>query len=221
MKKLLLAILFISQIAFSQVRTEELKPFNSIHITSAMEVELIVSNTNKIEISGSDHERLIIKVEDEELLISNSIDKKFKSDLKVKIYYQNKLDELSLSNKVDITSEDVLNSDFLEIKAVNGVYANLSIENKNLEVNLSLGSNIVLKGTTESQKIKASTKSFYDTFNLKSKKAYVDSNTSNVGVYVTDFLDASAKYKGEIIYMGNPTTVNKNTFLGGTISKKE
>lgn len=220
MKKLFL-LLLISNFVFAQDLKKDLKAFKSIHINSAMQVELISSDSCKIEITGNDVDKLSIDEENKELKLSTSLDKKFKSDLMVKIYYQPGLRYLKLANLVEITSNDTINEKFLEIDAINNVKAILSLQTEDFIANLSLGSNFILKGVTESQKIEVSSKSFYDAFNFKSKKAFVEAKTSQVGVYVSEFLDANAKYKAEIVYIGNPYSVNEKTFLGKVISKKE
>ncbi|MGY5355301.1 GIN domain-containing protein [Wenyingzhuangia sp. IMCC45467] len=221
MKNLFLFVLFVCNISFSQDLLQNLKSFKSIHINSAMDVELVSSDSAKIEVTGNDLEKLNISDDNNELKLSTSLDKKFKSDLKVIIYYMPGLRNIKLANQVKITSRNVINEKFLELEAVNGVKANLSVKTKDLVSILSLGSKIALEGITESQKINASTKSFYDAFNLISEKAYVEAKTSNVAVYVNQFLDANAKYKGEIIYMGDPYSVNEKTFLGKVIHKKK
>ena len=220
MKKLFL-LLLISNFVFSQDLKKDLKSFKSIHINSAMQVELISSDSCKIEITGKDVDKLSIDEKNKELKLSTSLDKKFKSDLMVKIYYQPGLRYLKLANLVEISSNNIIKEKFLEIDAINNVKVNLSLELEDFIANLSLGSNFVLKGVTESQKINVSSKSFYDAFNFKSKKAFVEAKTSQVGINVTEFLDANAKYKAEIIYTGNPYSVNEKTFLGKVISKKE
>lgn len=220
MKKLFL-LLLISNFVFAQDLKKDLKTFKSIHINSAMQVELISSDSCKIEITGKDVDKLSIDEKNKELKLSTSLDKKFKSDLMVKIYYQPGLRYLKLANLVEISSNNIIKEKFLEIDAINNVKVNLSLELEDFIANLSLGSNFVLKGVTESQKINVSSKSFYDAFNFKSKKAFVEAKTSQVGVNVTEFLDANAKYKAEIIYTGNPYSVNEKTFLGKVISKKE
>ena len=220
MKKLFL-LLLISNFVFAQDLKKDLKVFKSIHINSAMQVELISSDSCKIEITGKDVDKLSIDEKNKELKLSTSLDKKFKSDLMVKIYYQPGLRYLKLANLVEISSNNIIKEKFLEIDAINNVKVNLSLELEDFIANLSLGSNFVLKGVTESQKINVSSKSFYDAFNFKSKKAFVEAKTSQVGINVTEFLDANAKYKAEIIYTGNPYSVNEKTFLGKVISKKE
>ena len=220
MKKLFL-LLLISNFVFAQDLKKDLKTFKSIHINSAMQVELISSDSCKIEITGKDVDKLSIDEKNKELKLSTSLDKKFKSDLMVKIYYQPGLRYLKLANLVEISSNNIIKEKFLEIDAINNVKVNLSLELEDFIANLSLGSNFVLKGVTESQKINVSSKSFYDAFNFKSKKAFVEAKTSQVGVNVSEFLDANAKYKAEIIYTGNPYSVNEKTFLGKVISKKE
>ncbi|ANW97249.1 hypothetical protein AXE80_13525 [Wenyingzhuangia fucanilytica] len=217
----LFLLLFISNIIFAQDLKKDLTSFKSINISSAMQVELISSDSCKIEVTGKDLEKLSINNLEQELKLSTSIDKKFKSDLRVKIYYQPGLRYLKLANLVELSSKDTINEKFLEIEAVNNVKAVLSVKTEDFIANLSLGSNFVLKGITESQKIKVGSKCFYDAFNFKSKKAFVEAKASQVGINVSEFLDANAKFKAEIVYIGNPYSVNEKTFLGKVIRKKD
>ncbi|NJB81261.1 GIN domain-containing protein [Wenyingzhuangia aestuarii] len=221
MKKIFLAILLIGQFSFAQDLVKDLKPFKAITINSAMEVELILADGFKIEVYGKDVDKLSVSDRNKELKLSTSLKKKFKSDLKVKIYYNNGLRHIKLANQVVFTSKEPIIEKFLEIEAVNNVRANLTVQTDDFIANLDLGSNLLLKGFTKSQKIKVKSKSLYDAFNFKSKKAYVEVRAAQAGVYVSEFLDAVAKLKGEITYMGTPYSVNEKTFLGKVIHKKE
>lgn len=219
MKKLFL-ILLISNFVFAQDLKKKLHSFKSINITSAMEVTLIAADSSKIEVTGKDLDKLTISDENQELKLSTSLDKKFKSDLVIKIYYQPGLRFLKLANQVLIHSNEPIQEKFLEIEAINNVKADLSLETEDFVANLSLGSNFLLEGITESQKINVGSKCFYDAFNFKSKKAYVEAKASQVAIYVSEFLDANAKFKSEIVYLGKPYSVNEKTFFGKVIRKK-
>lgn len=221
MKKIVLLILLISQFGFSQNLVKKLQPFKAISITSAMEVELILSDHFKIEVFGEDVDKLSISDVSEELKLTTSLNKKFKSDLKIKIYYVTGLRYIKLANNVSFKSRGPVVEKFLEIKAVNNVRADLSLSTDVFIATLDLGSNFKLKGTTESQKITIKKKSFYDAFNFKSKKAYTEVSFSKAGIYVSEFLEATAKLKGEITYIGNPLSVHEKTFLGKVIHKTD
>ncbi|MGY5352171.1 GIN domain-containing protein [Wenyingzhuangia sp. IMCC45533] len=221
MKRIFLALLFITQINFAQDLVRNLKPFKAISITSAMEVELILANGFKLEVTGKDVDKLSVNNKGKELKLSTSLGKKFKSDLKVKIYYSEGLRNIKLANNVIFTSKEPIIEKFLEFEAINNVKADLTVQTKYLVARLDLGSNLLLKGFADDQKVKVNTKSMYDAFNLKSKKATVEVKAGNAGIYVSEFLDANAKLKGEIVYMGDPFSVNEKTFLGKVIHKKK
>ncbi len=222
MKKLILILaIVLAQFAQAQSISKELKPFKAITVTSAMDVELIYADVFKIEVFGKDADKLKITNKKKELKLTTSLAKKFKSDLKVKVYYDKGLRSLKLANWVTITNKEPITEKFLEIEAKNNVKANLWIQTKDFIADLELGSNLLLKGITEGQKVKVSTKSFYDAFNFKSKKTAITVKAANAGVYVSQFLDATAKLKGEITYAGNPFSIAENTFLGKITAKKE
>ncbi|WP_010135503.1 GIN domain-containing protein [Ochrovirga pacifica] len=214
-----LLLLFATSTLFSQKLERNLKEFKSIEITSAMDVELIIADDYKVVATGNDTDNLIIENKNHELDISSSLTKKFNSDIKLKIYYKPGLRHIKLSNNVVIHSKDILKENFLEFIAINNINANLSLETVDLIGEFELGSNIVLKGTTESQKIKVLSKSKYKGFAFKSKKAYVKTVASEAELYVTEFLEANARLKGTIIYDGDPFSVVEKSFLGGIIRK--
>lgn len=220
-KTLLLLLLFVSNFVFAQDLSKDLETFKSIIITSAMDVELISSENSKIEVIGNDIDKLTISNKNKELKLTTSLGKKFKSDLKVKIYYTTGLRYLKLSNQVVIYSKHVINEVFLELEAINNVKANLKLKTKDFVANLKLGSNISLEGSTEVQKISVSSKSFYDAFNFKSKKSFVKTKAADVAIYVEEFLDVNAKLKSKVTYMGDPYSVNEKTFLSKVIHKKK
>jgi len=220
MKKIFLGLLFASQFIFAQDLSKNLKPFKAITVTSAMDVELIVADTYKIEVYGKEAEQLKIIENGKELKLTTSLGKKFNSKYKVKIYFKKGLRYLKLANWVKITSKEPIIENFLELETINNVKVNLTLQTEDFIARLDLGSIITLKGVTESQKIEVINKSFYDAFNFKSKKAFIKAKSSQAAIYVSEFLDAEAKFKAEIIYMGNPFSINQTTFLGKINSKK-
>lgn len=216
MKKLLL-LLLITNFVSAQDLKQNLKEFKSITISSDMDVELIVSDSYKIEVYGNDVDKLTIDNKGHELKLTTSLSAKFKSDLKTKIYYKPGIRYIKLSNNVKITSADVIQENFLELELINNVRADLKLNTVDFIAKLELGSDIVLNGVTESQKIEVLTKSNYNAYQLKSKKAYVKVNASNAFIFVSEFLEANSRIKGEISYKGNPFSVSEKTFLGKVI----
>ncbi|MEN8765086.1 MAG: GIN domain-containing protein [Wenyingzhuangia sp.] len=209
----------ISNVIFSQSITRKLDTFKSIKISSAIEVILETANHSKIEVTGSDIDKLQIKNKNQELHLFTSLDKKFKNDLKVHIYYEPGLRYLKLTNSVKIHSKTPIHEEFFEIEANHNVKAVLRLKTKHLVAKLKLGSNITLKGTTESQKIYVGAKCFYHAFQFISKQTTISANASLAEIHVSEFLEATAKFKAEIIYRGQPNSVNEKTLLGKVIRK--
>lgn len=220
MKKLLCLLIMISQLASAQDLSKDLKPFKAITITSAMEVELILATSFKLEVYGKDVDKLKISNKGKELKLTTSLGKKFKSDLKLKIYYNEGLRHLKLANWVKITAKEPIIEKFLELETINNVKADLTIQTEDFIAELELGSKVTLNGLTDSQKITVKSKSVYDAFNFKSKKAFVEAKAGQAAIFVSGFLDAEAKLKGEIIYKGDPFSINEKTFLGKITPKK-
>ncbi|MGY6649277.1 GIN domain-containing protein [Wenyingzhuangia sp. IMCC45574] len=217
MKKIFFALLLVTTAVFSQDLERNLKEFKSVTISSAMDVELIKADVFKIEAVGQDVSKLNVENKSQELSLSTSLTKKFKSDIKVKIFYKPGIRYIKLSNNVILHSKSILTENLLELIAINNVKVDLRLKIKDFVGRFELGSNISLKGTTESQKLKVLTKSEYNGFDFKSKKTYIKAVTSKADIYVSEYLEANSRVKAKINYKGDPFSVNEKSFMGDII----
>lgn len=216
MRKLLF-ILLVTNSVFSQDLKRNLKEFKSIIVSSAMDVELITSNVFKIEVTGKDVDKLNFENKNQELKLATSLSKKFKSDIKVKIYYQPGIRYMKFSNNVHVHSKYLIEENFLEFNCINNVTVDIRLKTVDFIARLELGSKITLDGITESQKIKVLTKSEFNGLKFHSKKSYIKVSAAVANIYVSEFLEANAKLKGKIFYSGEPFSVSEKSFLGGII----
>lgn len=208
----------ISTTVFSQNLERNLKEFKMITISSAMNVELVISDSFKVTANGEDVDKLKIENKGQELKIASSLDKKFSSDINLKIYYKPGIRYIKLSNNVNLSSKNIIKESFLEIVAINNVHLDLDLIIKDFQAKLELGSIANLRGSAESQNLKILTKSEFNGFKFKSEKAYVKAVTSKASVYVSNYLEVNARVKAEVKYDGNPLNVNEKSFMSDIIN---
>lgn len=219
MNKTFILFFIITTYSFAQPIVKNLNPFKSISINAAMDVELVPSSENKLEILTADIDKLFIKNTNEELVLDLPLLDKFSKAIAVKIYFQPGIRYLSAANNANVYTTVAINESFFEVKAIHNAKLNLVLNTNNFKADLNLGAVVTLAGFTEFQQISAMNKTTFDAFNFKSKKTIIKCNSSNAAIYVTDYLDATAKFKSDIVYAGEPVFVEQNTFLSNVHPK--
>ncbi len=220
MKKYFILIVLCTQILTAQERIHKnLGDFNSVKVFSGLQVKLIKSDVQKIEIKGFQSEAVVVKNVNGLLKLSVSLPKVFDVDgTLVNLYYTKDLDLIDVNEGAKIRSKDAINQDFIEIKAQEGAEVHLKIQTENIKVKSVSGGVIDLFGTTKLQTVIVNTGASYEALDLVSKQATVIAATGGeVEINVSDLLDAKVKLKGFIYYKSKPKKIIKKVILGGEI----
>ncbi len=224
MKKLLLLLLIISPNLFSQSRiTIKLGDFNQVKVFSGLNVKLIRvtdSNTqNYVEIKGDNSEDVVVKNINGLLKFSVLFPKAFDHDSTlIKLYYTSDINIIDANEGAVIMSDKPIHQDFIEIKGQEGAQVELIFEVKTLKVKTVSGAEISLSGKVDSLSLVANTGGFYEGFNLQCMQADVSSSTgAEVEINAVNFLKATAKLKGLVIYNNMPKKIVKKEILTGKV----
>jgi hypothetical protein len=221
MKKFLaFYLLLITLFSFSQERINiELGDFNSLKVFSGLHVKLIKSDKNRVEVKGPQSEAVVIKNVNGLLKISVKLPEVFESDnTLIKLYYKNDLDFIDANEGAIITSKEIIIQDFLELRAQEGAQIEIKLQVDILKIKAVTGAEISVLGKTNSQSVIVNTGGLYKGFSLLSKKAVVIASTGGeVEISASDFLKATAKLKGIIIYKIKPKKIIKKEILTGEI----
>ena len=229
MKRITYLFLFLISITtFSQEKlTKNLGDFNTLKVYNGIEVELIKSNEQKIEITGEKSEKTKIKNVNNTLKLSlpfslkpenNSADGK----ILVKLFYNKNIAVIDANEGSTITGKD-LNQDKLTVKTQERAYINLVVNVKHLEIKASSGGIIKLSGECKNQNIDLDLYGVYHGFNLNSSgNTTVKSGTgAKAEVLAGETLNAKVSFGGSIFYKGNPEVVKDKKVIGGIIQKRE
>lgn len=224
MKKILIALFFTTSIAFSQGKiTKALGEYHTVKVFNGLEVELIKSNKNRIEITGEKADEVVVKNVNETVKLSLSLLEKFsRDDVHIKLYYADKLHTINANEASFIVSADKIKQQNLDVKAESGAKIKLDINIEYLQVRSYSGAEVFLEGKAKNQDVSVNTGGFYTGKELVTN--YTDITCSTGGqahIYAKDMLDANSSLGATIKYVGEPKSIKKQKSLGGNIYNKD
>lgn len=212
--------LFIVSFVTAQDRVETIDGrFNKIKIANKLDVELIPhADENKIEISGYDADKVIIKLNQGELVVKLPIDEVFsESNTKVKIYAKD-FTSLNLNNGADVEITSLIKQKEISLEVSEGSFLSANLEVTTARLKAVSGAEMHLYGEAENQYITVKTggicigKSF-EVENTDVKVSY----GGTAEVFASQSCKAKTTAGGTIEIYGNPRSVDQKTKLGGTI----
>ena len=211
-----------SQSAVSQ----NLGDFTTLKVFNGIEVELIKSNEQKIEIRGKKSEKVTIKNVDKtlKLTLPFSLKPENNSDdgeVIVKLFYSSNIDVIDANEGATITGKDI-NQEKLVVNSQERALINLVVNTKYIEVKTSSGGIIKLSGTTKHQDVNLDLYGVYHGFNLKTENtSTVKAGTgAKAEIFAGETLTAKVSFGGSIFYKGNPELIKDKKVIGGIIQKR-
>lgn len=220
MKHLLLLLLFMSTISFSQETIKkDLGSFNSLKVFNGLHITLEKASSPSIIISGEKSEEVVIKNVNGKLKLSLRFPETFNaSDVNIILKYTKKLVIIDANEGSKIFSENKVNIDHLELKAQEGALIELDIKTDYLYIKTVTGGTIKLKGKASDQDVEVAMGGTYKAYNLFTDHTSVVSASGAVAeVHVKELLDAKVRFGGSIFYKGKPKDIKTKKIIGGTI----
>ena len=218
MKKIVFGFLVVlSQVAYSQT-SKNFGDFSSVKAYDRINVTLVKSSENKVEISGDDSDVEIVN-KNGELKIRMIPTKIMQGDkVSVTVFYEN-LNEIQASQGSKITSEDSVENGILNITSNEGSILNLKIEADILNAKTNSGGIINISGTVKTQDVLVNSGANFNGRNLKSEVTSVTTNAGgNADVYASKTVTATNRAGGNINVYGSPKNRNTKNMLGGKIN---
>ena len=218
MKKIVFGFFVVlSQVAYSQT-SKNFGDFSSVKTYDRINVTLVKSSENKVEISGDDSDVEIVN-KNGELKIRMIPTKIMQGDkVSVTVFYEN-LNEIQASQGSKITSEDAVENGILNITSNEGSILNLKIEADILNAKTNSGGIINISGTAKTQDVLVNSGANFNGRNLKSEVTSVTTNAGgNADVYASKTVTATNRAGGNINVYGSPKNRNTKNMLGGKIN---
>jgi hypothetical protein len=225
MKKVLLLMTILgSNLMFSQTTiTKQLGEFDKLKVYNGIELELIKSEEQKLEITGEKAEKVKVKNNNGVLKLTLKFpDLSADGKVNIKLFYNQEIKVIDGNEGSTITGKEIDQAQ-LEVKSQERAFINLVVKTKHLKVKSSSGGIIKLTGNSKNQDIDVDLYGIYHGYGLE-----VTDNTSiragsgaKAEVNAGETLNAKVSFGGSIFYKGNPEVIKDKKVAGGIIKQVE
>lgn len=223
MKHYTLLIFLSCFLAVSQIPiTKSLGEFSELKVYDLINVELIQSTENKIEITGEDASNVYVVQKNNLLKIKMNFNKLFNgNNTFVKLYYT-KIDIIDVNEGAKVVSTSPFKQYELELKTQEGGYISIVADLKLLSIKSVTGGIIKAKGNTQSQNINIRTGGVYEGATLQALNTKIKMKAGGeANVNSSDLIEVRIVAGGDLIIHGNPKTVKQKNIIGGRVIYKD
>lgn len=214
-------LLIASTSVFAQVKTiSPGKDFKALKVSTGLFVEVVVnSEENKIEIKGSERDKVNVEINDSELQLNLPVGQIFtESEILVTVYAKH-IEEVKARSGSEVEFMNTVYEKSLSLIASEGSYIGGEIEVETLSSKSVTGGSISLVGKADTTSIEVKTGGSFDGENLKTKTTSVTlSYGGEATIFSTETCNASVTAGGNITIYGNPSTLSQKVKLGGKIN---
>ncbi|WP_322969631.1 head GIN domain-containing protein [Faecalibacter sp. LW9] len=210
-----------TQFSFAQL-TKNVGDYNSLKVYDRIPVELIQSNSNKVEVSGDLEKEVDVVNKNGDLKIKmNSLNLMQGSKVKVKVYYKN-LYDIQASQGSMIYSDDKMKSSILKLSSNEGSSIKLDIDTKKVNAKINSGAELILNGDADALTVNANSGGKFYGKTLNTENASLTTNMGGIiEAKVKESVDAKTRAGGTIDIYGSPKVKNNKTIAGGKINFRD
>ena len=220
MKNTIYILLLFTIPALSQVNIDrDLGDFSKVAVYDGINLELVKSEENKVEITGKNTSFVVVKNKNGDLKIILNLERRFSGDrTKVTLYYNTLYNIISLEGS-NVFSKDTLKQADLNVKANSGSTQNFLVNLNTLNTIAATGANINLSGKAEYHDTTVSTGAEINAEKLTTTETYATSTTGGVlNVSATKELEANSKLGGIINVHEKTDKITESISVGGVVN---
>ncbi|WP_412987421.1 head GIN domain-containing protein [Pontimicrobium sp. IMCC45349] len=217
-----LAIAFTLIVTAQEPISKTVGEFTTLKVYDLINVEMIKSDINKVEISGKNAEEVVVANKNGTLKIKMNIEESYDgNDTQVKLYYTN-VDVIDANEGAFISSQDIIEQYDIELKTQEGGEIKLNLKVKELDVKAVTGGVVEVSGTANHENISINTGGIFKGKSLEAQLADVKIKAGGeVDVRAIEVLDIKITAGGDVFIYGQPKKINKKRALGGRIKQME
>lgn len=215
---LLFFLFFISFSTRAQDVVENLGTFTELKVFNGLEVRVVPSDENKIEISGHSKNEVKYKIVDKRIEIRLKLNNLWSKDNTRITLYSRDVQTIDANEGALVEVTDYLEGENLTFRAQEGATISASVNGRKIISKAVTGGKITIEGKATEQQVDINTGGHYYGKNLHTKKTEISTGTAGRGeVYATEYVKASASLGGTVEIFGRPEEVDTKTSLGGRI----
>ena len=222
MKRIILVVfVLLTQLNYSQTIIN-LGDFDKIKVFDQLNVTLIPSTENKIEVTGTNQANVEIVNRNSLLKIRISLTKILEDnkDLKVNLYFKN-IQSIDANEGSMVSCKTVFKQTTMELSVQEGAMIEAEIDVDNATAKLNSGGIINLLGKAATQKATITSGGILNAKNLETSQTNVSITAGgSADVNASTFVEAKVNAGGTITIFGKPKQIKQQAFAGGTIIEK-
>ena len=211
--------MLISAFAFGQ-EAKNVGDFNKVTSFDRIDVFLIPSDENKVQLDGKGADEVELVNKNGELKIRMPLTKLLDGEnISVTVYYK-KITAVEANEGSRIACGDKISSVVFDVIAKEGSEIKLILDVEKLNVRTANGSKVLLEGSADIQDVLVNSGGIYEAEKLESQITTVSCNAGGeAAIFATNIVDAKVRAGGEITIFGKPKQINKKIVAGGTIEQ--
>ncbi|CAA0164938.1 conserved hypothetical protein [Tenacibaculum maritimum] len=222
-KTAFLGLFLITALVSAQTTiSKHLGDFSTLKVYNGIDVELIKSNEQKLEITGEKAEKVKVKNDGVTLKIllrfpETTADKK----VYVKLYFKDDIQIIDANEGATITGKG-FKQQKIEVKVQEGAFMNLVVDIKHLKVKSSSGGVLKLSGVAKNQVVNVDLGGVYHGYNLTASEISIVKAASGAKaeIQASETLDLKVSFGGSIFYKGSPEVLKTKKVIGGIIEQR-
>lgn len=217
MKKLSIIMLFISSLGFSQV-SKNLGEFDNVSVFDRISVQLIPSDENRIEITGSRAGDVELINKNGTLKIRMALRKLLEGeDVSAKLYFK-EISDVSASEGSYVICDEPIKLTAMKVDAKEGAEIRLVLDVKKANLRAVTGGILKIQGKATNSDVSLGTGGILQAMDLETVQTTIKITTGGeADVRASELVDAKVRAGGNITIFGSPEQINKNIALGGSI----
>lgn len=202
--------------------TKTVGEFSTLKAYDLINVEMIKSDMNKVEITGKNAHDVVVVNRNGKLKIKMNLEEIYDgNDTHVKLYFTD-VDVIDANEGAFISSNHTFDQYELELRAQEGGQIKLNINTKETVIKAVSGGIIELNGQTDNQNISVNTGGIVKAKDFVSVTTKVSVRAGgDVAINATELVDVKIRAGGDVTIYGNPKTVNESRALGGRIKRMD
>ncbi len=193
--------------------------FQKLSVYDGINVELIKSDTNRVEINGKNTAYIVVKNKNGDLKIRLSVERRFSGNrTKVSVFYKSLYSVISHEG-ANVFSKDTINQADLNLKANSGSRQNMIVKLNTLQAAATAGAKINIKGLAKYQELSATTGAEIMVSKVENEEANVVSTTGAlIDVSTTKDLKVNSKIGGIINVHTKTDKITEKISVGGAVN---
>ncbi|WP_040252819.1 head GIN domain-containing protein [Psychroserpens mesophilus] len=218
---LTIALLVVTSVLTAQNPKEKgVGDFSEVKVYDLIEVNLIKSDTNSVEITGEDIEDVEVINKNGKLKIRMKLDKIFNGEKTFVAVYYTKLNIIDGNEGAFISSNELITQDYIELRAQEGARLKIGLDVDKVDIRAVTGGIIETRGKAISQDITLNTGGIYEGKSFETQNTSVNIKAAGeADVHASKVVNAKVLAGGDVFIYGNPENIQEKTTLGGRVKR--